>query len=222
MREYIKKNRQVYNKLADIYLGRMQNRSKWESDPQKLAQFTFDFYTELYGRKPKKVLELGPGVGAMLKEFTNLGCATTAIEFSTKMAHIAYKNSPRTTFLIKDIITCSNLLYRQFDIIFASAFIHLFPLEDEKRVLNKIRKWASKDSIIYLNTTIHKNSCEGMFVKEDYGNNTEHFRRKWNKDEFLGFLSENDFEILDKSEKVELDRKKVWINVIIKDKKRKW
>lgn len=217
MREYIRKNRQVYNQLAENYLSRMKTPGEFQSKPEELAGYVFHYYVKMYSKKPRKVLELGPGAGAVLKAFTDFGCATTAIEFSTKMAHIACKNSPRTTFLIKDVTTCGNLLYNQFDIVFASAFIHLFPIDDEKRILNKVKKWATRDGLIYLNTTVHDFSEEGVFLKEDYGKGIEHFRRRWSRSDFINFLRQNNFNILDMNDKEEMDRKKVWMNFILKN-----
>lgn len=221
MRDYIKKNRQTYNELAEKYLERFNHRSICETNPCTLAKYVFDKYVQMNEKNPIKILELGPGSGAILKEFSKMGCYTTAIEFSVNMAKIACKNSPASTFLIKDIITCSNLLYDQFDIIYVGAFIHLFPVEDEKRVLNKIKKWISKDGMVYLNTTLHEVSEEGFFVKKDYGSNIEHFRRKWEKQDFLNFIVENGFEIIDSYENTEEDREKTWLNLIIRKVKKK-
>lgn len=218
MREYIKRNRQLYNELADQYQQRCENRSIYEYNPRKLVQYVIENYEKEYGVMPVKILELGPGAGASLKIFSEYKCITTAIEFSTKMAQIAHANSPYTVFLIKDVMNCRNLLYKQFDIIYASAFIHLFPLEDERRLLKKMRQWLSKDGLIYLNTTLHNISEEGYFTKEDYVGKTQHFRRRWEKKDFISFLKSCGFEVLDVFENEERDRKKHWINILLRKK----
>lgn len=219
MKDYVRKNRKIYDALAVKYLERIENKSIYEIDFGCLVDYIIKYYSEIYGRSPEKVLELGSGVGEILKTFDERGCYTTAIELSQKMANVAKKNSPHTVFILKDILSFNNFLFEQFDVIFAGAFLHLFSIEDEKEILRKVNKWMSEESLFCLYTTLHEKSEEGIFPKDDYGVHIEHFRRRWNKSDLCNFLTDNGFEIIDSFENYEADRKKQWINLILKKTK---
>ena len=216
MKEYVKKNRKVYDALAVKYRERIEHKSAYEINFDFLAEYILKRYTELYQKAPGKVLELGPGAGEMLRAFDEKGCHTAAIEFSKKMAKVAGKNSPHTVFVLKDILSFHDFLQEQFDIVFAGAFLHLFPLEDEERILRKVRKWMSEESLFCLYTTVHEVSEEGIFPKDDYGMHMKHFRRKWKEEDLCLFLEENGFERVDSFKNYEADRKKQWLTLLLK------
>lgn len=216
MKEYVKRNRKIYDALAVKYCERIMHKSPCEIDFGRLVDYMTRHYVELYGSAPQKVLELGPGAGEVIRTFDERGCYTAAIELSTKMAEVAKKNSPHTVFLLHDILSFHDFLQEQFDIVFAGAFLHLFPLEDEERILRKIRKWMSGESLFCLYTTIHAVSEEGIFPKDDYGAHIEHFRRRWNRNDLCSFLTANGFEIIASFENYEADRNKQWFNLLLK------
>lgn len=216
MKDYVRRNQKIYDTLATKYLERIKNKSIYEIDFGYLVSYMIKHYFETYGKLPAKVLELGPGAGEVLKIFDEKGCYTSAIEFSSKMADVAKKNSPHTIFILKDILSFNYFLQEQFDIVFAGAFLHLFSIEDEKKILCKVNKWMSKEGLFCLYTTLHEKSEEGIFLKDDYGMHIEHFRRRWNKLDLCNFLTDNGFEIIDSFENYEKDREKKWINLILK------
>lgn len=218
MRDYVRRNRKIYDTLAVKYLERIENKSVYEIDFDCLVNYMIKYYSKTYERFPAKVLELGPGVGEVLKIFDERGCYTTAIELSQKMANVAKKNSPHTVFILKDILSFNNFLFEQFDVVFAGAFLHLFSIEDEKIILRKVKNWMSGESLFCLYTTLHEKSEEGIFPKDDYGVHIERFRRKWNKNDLCNFLMDNGFKIMDSFENYEVDRKKQWINLILRKK----
>lgn len=215
MKKYVKKNCQVYNRLALEYLYRINHKSDYEIDFCALVDRIIKCYLDQFHKLPVKVLELGPGVGAVLKGFDERNCRTAAIDVSSKMLEIAQKKSPNSLLILEDILSFRCFFEEQFDIIYAGAFLHLFSYNDAKRILNKVYKWLSEDGIFFLNTTLHTASKEGVFCKDDYGLKLKRFRRKWEKKELLNFLDENGFEIIDMFENVESDRNKHWINLFL-------
>lgn len=218
MKNYVKRNCLAYDMLAYEYRDRIRYKSAYEIDFAILVDRIIACYHQQFRRSPGKVLELGPGAGAVLRHFAEHDCNTIAIDISAKMLEVAQKESPDSILILKDILSFQCFFDEQFDIIYAGAFLHLFSYNDEKRILSKVRRWLSKDGIFFLNTTLHGVSEEGMYLKDDYGMRLRRFRRRWEKNDLLYFLDDNGLRVIDSFENIEKDRNKHWINLILMKK----
>jgi SAM-dependent methyltransferase len=215
MKEYIRVNRDSYDILYEEYNRRANARSIKKSDYEESAE---SLGGPILSRaklqfKSISVLEIGPGSGEMSSFFDKNGCGTMAVELSPKMAEIAKNRSPNTLFILGDILEtefCEN----QFEIIYAGAVIHLFPLNDAIELLKKIYNWLKPNGFLFINTTIHAVSAEGYEIKPDYGTKIKRFRRKWKEMEFLTALIDSNFKILDRMFTNEKDRGKEWVAYI--------
>lgn len=206
--------------LAEEYQKRILQKSSYEIDFSKLVEYVLEVYYRVYSTMPRNVLELGPGAGEVVKEFSIRGIDTSALEISHKMALLTQENSPNTHIFEGDIINVEDITDGKFDIIFAGAFLHLFSMDQEKIVLEKIAKWLSAKSAFFMYTTLHEKSSEGFEIKSDYKTQIKRFRRRWKKTDLLSFLNEQGFEVVDYFINDEIDRNKTWIN-IVSIKKRK-
>lgn len=55
---------------------------------------------------------------------------------------------------------------KSFDILFAQAFLHLFP--DVWPALDRLHALCSDGGLLHFSTTVHEEASEGWEVKEDY------------------------------------------------------
>lgn len=214
MEEYLKINKKAYNKLSIEYLSRTIDRSEFEEKPESLANSILKFFIS---NSPKKALEIGPGSGEILECFEKNGCRTIAVDISPKIIEIAKKKSPNTIFINSNILEV-NFHKNQFEIIYAGALIHLFPLVDARKLIKNIYCWLNYDGILFINTTINEDSTEGYFIKEDYMGKIKRFRRKWTENDFETLIIESNLEIIEKIYTEEFDRGKKWVALICKKK----
>lgn len=158
------------------------------------------------------ILELGPGSGLDLKHFEDNKIKTVAIDFSFKILEAARKTSPETEFLAGDFLKF-DFGNRQFDGIFAKAFIHLFPRPDAEEVFEKVRELLDEDGLFYISTTV--------LLKEDFSDGevsetkSLRFRKKWTEEELVEILEKKNFRVI---EKIHTDEKafgKEWVVLIL-------
>jgi ubiquinone/menaquinone biosynthesis C-methylase UbiE len=159
------------------------------------------------------ILEVGPGSGEVLEFLEANGCRTVAVELSEKMASVARVRAQKTIFVINDI---NNIQFAtgQFEGIYAGALIHLFPLSDAIKLIENFYSWLKPNGILFVNTTTHQYSDEGVYEKVDYGGSIRRFRRKWTETELLSVLQDSKFKIVDRITTNEEDRQKEWIAFI--------
>lgn len=201
-KEYIKVNKNAYDELAEEYLERYYSI---KSDYYKRVMFkNIDF------KENEKILEIGPGVGNMLKIFDGYGLNITAIELSEKMSKICQTRVPRANIINKDVLECE--FNYQFDYIFMSVVIHCFPIVEARKVLKLIRKWLKDDGILICTTTVEENDGEGYELKKDYKKQQKRFRHRFTKESFDELFLQENFKIMDKKYKEEKDeiRTKMW------------
>ena len=137
-KDYIKINKQVYNKLANEYESRTIN-----NDYEVKDDYWKNLFCKLIKKENIQVLEIGPGSGRILKLFDDLGCETTAVDISENMCKIAKKWSPNSN-IIKANILDFHFEHDKFDIIYIMAVIHVFTKEDAELLMKKIQKWLKK------------------------------------------------------------------------------
>jgi ubiquinone/menaquinone biosynthesis C-methylase UbiE len=103
---------------------------------------------------------------------------------------------------------------KQFDGVFAFAFIHLFPKKDAVRVLEKIHRILKPGGMLYVGTTESKESKEGWEVKADYQGEHKRFRKRWIEEEFDTFLKGGGFQKI-AVHKITDPSGKLWMDFIV-------
>lgn len=212
-KEYIQVNRKAYNDFAAQHSNRHKKIGKYD--------LTDDDWVKLLSEEVLKkssnniVLEIGPGTGRMLKIFEErLNCRTCAVELSKEMIKYAKEKSPNTMF-IEDNVLNVRFSDNSFDAIFMGALIHNFPKDDARKLLELSHRWIKEDGRILIYTTIHDNSEEGYYEKEDYKGNIVRFRKKYTEEELKKLIEECNFKIVYKMYTAEPDRNKKWLTYII-------
>ena len=212
-KEYIKVNREAYNRFAPQHKDRHDKISKYDLTDDDWEEL---LSTKLLTSDSKNVLEIGPGTGRILKIFEErLNVRTTAVELAESMVEIAKEKSPNTLFIVDDILNV-NFMSKQFDAIFMGALIHNFPVDDAELLLEKCYSWLKDDGKVLIYTTIHDKSEEGYFEKEDYAGKIVRFRKKFTEDELYDLVSRVGFKVDYTMYTEEPDRNKKWIVYICK------
>lgn len=207
-KEYIKVNREAYNKFAPQHKNRHDNISKYDLTDEDWVEL---LSTKLLTSNSKNALEIGPGTGRILRIFEEeLNVRTTAVELASEMVEIAKEKSPNTLFIVDDILNV-NFMNKQFDAIFMGALIHNFPLDDAELLLKKCYSWLRDDGKVLIYTTIHEKSEEGYFEKEDYTGKIVRFRKKFTESELKELVASVGFNVEYTMYTEEPDRNKKWI-----------
>ncbi len=209
-KEYIEINKNAYELLANEY-----NTRNYEVG--------YDFWNNIYddlnlrNKKNIEILEIGPGHGRNVKIFKqyNNELKITVLEISENMCNIIRKDNPDIQ-IINDNILNYNFENRKFDVIQMIAVIHLFPIEDAKRVLKIIREALKEDGYLIIGTTINDKDMEGYYEKEDYNIRVKRFRHKYTKESYEKLLNECGFEIYKPYFVNENDRNKLWYDAVCK------
>lgn len=191
-KDYIKINKASYDIVAEEYKTKYKNNDGANKFYDILQEFVLNKKNDDFS----KMLEIGPGVGMLLKIFEEKGFRTTAVELSENMASLACENSSNSV-IINNNIHEINFMPKQFDFILAMAVIHNFPEEDLIKLLDKIKVWLKDDGFFILDTTNNQVTETGFFEKEDYNNNVERYRRKWKKEDLESFMEKQGFYIQD-------------------------
>lgn len=211
--EYIKVNKEAYNKFADQHAQRHETVGKYDLTDEEWKKII----TENLLAKDRRnvILEIGPGTGRMLSIFESLNCRTCAIELSHKMIEYAKQKSPHTVFTEGNVLE-AHFENGIFDAIFMGAVIHNFPKEDAQKLLQLTYNWIRDDGRILIYTTIHEKSEEGFYEKQDYTGNIVRFRKKFTEQELKEMLEEAGFEITYTMHTSEPDRNKNWLTYIVR------
>lgn len=191
-KNYIEINKASYDIVANEYKTKYKNND----GANKFYKILQEFVLDKKHNKISKMLEIGPGVGTLLKIFEEKNFRTIAVELSKNMASLACEASPNSVIINNNILDI-NFMPKQFDFILAMAVIHNFPENDLIKLLNKIRCWMKDDGFFILDTTNNKVTETGFFEKEDYNNNVVRYRRKWKKEDLELFMQNQGFFIQD-------------------------
>lgn len=206
--DYIKLNKETYDNVSKELEDRHKVVRQNEPTPK-------DYYNRIVKYLEKKdnlnYLELGPGDGIVLKEFADNNFSTTAIEISNEMIKLSKKNSNNTLY-INDDIKNVNLKHNYYDVIFAGSFIHLFPMDDLKIVLEKIYNWLNNNGIFFLYTTLHLVDEEGYLKKDklNYTNENVRFRHRFTEKTLKDVLNDFNFKILEYYTISEPENDRIW------------
>ena len=201
-KDYIEENKKAYDTLAKEY----EKRNYAVQD---------DFYKNIMFKdlkfaKGKKILEIGPGRGARLKNFCDYDMDVTAIELSKEMSKLCFKKAPQAKIINKNIFDCE--FNDKFDFIYMEAVIHNFPLKEAEKLLDLIYSWLKDDGVFICTTTTSEKDYEGYQEKQDYNNKIKRFRHHYTEETFENLFLSHNYKIIDKKykEEIDKDRKKLW------------
>ncbi|MBI2044360.1 class I SAM-dependent methyltransferase [Candidatus Pacearchaeota archaeon] len=209
MREYLQRNKEAYDVLAQEYADR---REDYSVSDRKIVQPFIDYLRGHFDSV--RVLELGPGSGLAQLYFYEQRFDSTAIDISPEILRVSRDTAPQTKYLLGDFLEF-DFSQLKFEGIFAKAFIHLFPKDDALSVFRKIFDLLVDGGVAFIATTIHDKSEEGYFEKEDYSKKEKRFRRRWNEDELLQELAHIGFKLSKKWYNSEEDKSKNWVNLLV-------
>lgn len=205
-KDYIEINRASYDIVAKEYKTKYKNNDGANKFYEILQEFVFN----KKNNGISKMLEIGPGVGTLLRIFEEKDFRTTAVELSENMASLACENSSNSVIINGNILDI-NFMPKQFDFILAMAVIHNFPEDDLIKLLNKIKFWLKDNGYFILDTTNNPITEAGFFEKEDYNNNVVRYRRKWKKEDLELFMQNQGFFIQDSVVYKDTTSNKEWL-----------
>lgn len=203
-------NRETYDALAAEY--RKRATSDFINDVPIVARVWYNLSLRDPNR-PFRTLDVGCGHGVNVEMFARLGCISTGIDYSPEMVRVASEIAVRGTVVEGDFL--SSHWPDTFDLVFAKAFFHLFPLAECVGVLEKMASLLGRNGLIYVATTIGEQSGEAFVPKIDYAGSKTRFRRTWSKLDLVEFMVSNGLEIVDEWENTETGRGKRWQNLLV-------
>lgn len=182
-------NKKAYDLTAREYSERRSIHEK--NNKQITSRFLGLLMERFPGRKPSdlSVLDVGVGSGLDLQIFSEKGLKTYGIDISSEMIEVAKQVSPESVYY------CGNFLERdfkqqKFSAVYAQAFIHLFPKETARKVLEKMLSLLEPEGLIHFSTTVHEKGLEGLEEKKDYQAKVKRYRKRWELPELNSFLKE--------------------------------
>ena len=205
-KDYIEINRASYDIVAKEYKTKYKNND----GANKFYEILQEFVLNKKNNGISKMLEIGPGVGTLLRIFEEKDFRTTAVELSENMASLACENYSNSVIINGNILDI-NFMPKQFDFILAMAVIHNFPEDDLIKLLNKIKFWLKDNGYFILDTTNNPITEAGFFEKEDYNNNVVRYRRKWKKEDLELFMQNQGFFIQDSVVYKDTTSNKEWL-----------
>lgn len=165
------------------------------------------------------ILDVGCGNADMLKMCQDLGYTDlTGIEIST-LADAA-KCKENLNIITDDFLKIYPKLLqsKKYDLVFAQAFVHLFPKNQLVDIVKKLLNLSKKR--VYFSTTFHDYSTEGLEVKETHNINSSftRYRSRYTKQEiedYVRFILLTDSTLSARIFYITDNYSKKWINVII-------
>ena len=144
----------------------------FSKDPDKRAQFIFNFISGIYGKtdsslskgfwestkvlekeigiKGKKVLDVGCGSGAWSANFLRMGAAQVqGVDFSTKMIKQAQKRHTRIQFQIGNAEDLHQFADNSFDIVTASFVLHGVKKDKRNKMLQEMKRVSNSHVVFH-------------------------------------------------------------------------
>lgn len=163
-----------------------------------------------------RVLELGAGEGYMTKILAESCGEVVAVEISSEMVDLLCETLPQNARVLPVEFLGHDFGDETYDLIVAVAFLHLFPSSHTIQVLAKMRDLLSPSGLLYLSTTEHANSEEGLFKKSPPNSPLIRFRRRFTHSEVLTELSAAGFEVVEEFRTQDvLIPSKQWMNYVV-------
>lgn len=201
----------AYDLAADSYNRRYA--SDLRNDLPIIQRVMDDLQPSAHTRP--SVLDVGCGVGTNLRMFSDLGFKATGIDISQTMLRYARIHAPECELFhadIRDYTTSQG----EFDLVFAKAFIHLFPYTESFKIGQILASKLKKGGLLYVTTTIHEIHTEGLEPKEDYPGQPLRFRSRWTNENWTPWLYSLDLKILRQWINTDPRSKKTWINATLR------
>jgi predicted TPR repeat methyltransferase len=205
-KNYSALNRLAYDLLANEYQQRSEIPGPSQESPKYLANILLSNLQPPIGR----ILELGPGSGDILAQFSVSAGETVAVEISPKMASVASLRAPNALVIIADVLDI-DFAPESFDGIYAGAFLHLFPQLEARRLTRRLSQWLKPCGTLFINTSIAEKTGESTELKADYIHRVARFRSWWTEESFREILEMNGFSIIDRVTTNERERGKYWV-----------
>ncbi len=214
MKNYIEINKKAYDDIAYQY----QARHAALKETQGYIKVVQYLDKQFPNKDNVSVLDIGCGNGMALAEFNQYEFfKCTGIDISQNMLDYAKNNSPTATLICADTMTY-DFPKNEFDVIYASAFIHCFPKSDADLMLQKIHSWLKPDGIFFVCTTISTEPNEGLEEKKDYNGNIVRYRARYTDVELQTKLAKSGFTVFNIGSFNETSRGKLWHGYYCKKK----
>ncbi|MFI5412471.1 MAG: class I SAM-dependent methyltransferase [Candidatus Micrarchaeales archaeon] len=180
MREYVKINRAVYNKVARAYDKKSVN---FEKDYVFMLK---PFQKRLRGSfgNGASVMHLGCGSGLDMGIMAKEGFNVSGFDVSEKMASIAKSNVPQANIIVGDFL--SKRIGARFDGVVMFAFLHLFKKEDALLVAKKAIALLKPGGYCIICTDMGRKPMEGYEQKKTYKAKAVRYRKVWTEKELNG------------------------------------
>lgn len=193
-------NRAAYDILAGTYKGttavRQENAKKWLT--QRLPEIT--------GAGQPTALDVGCADGTHSRVLSALGYAVTGVDFSAQMISAArdltddptLPNKPRLLhgeFLAGRYVdedgADARLDGARFDLVLATAFVHLFPPESDDDAVHKVLAHVAPGGTALISTTAAMSNRQGLETKAGAdGRVTHRWRNHYTLEYFVWLVAE--------------------------------
>lgn len=179
-----------------------------------------------------RALDIGCADGSHAYYLADHGYEVTAVDFSPRMIELAMTHEARARsrsghlprFLLGEFLDGSfcdaagqteHLRERQFDLVVANAFVHLFPEPVDRTVVQRALELVAHQGTALFSTTIEETRREGYFSKHrSTGPHVERWRGEYPKEEFLALISDAAGQAFDIHDQITYDmRGKSWLTV---------
>lgn len=195
-------NRFAYDQLAGEYEQRTADRVS----PTSVVA---DRVAALAPSGP--VIDVGCGVGLLVKLLRDRGVPAIGIDFSEEMVGFARSRNGDATVLHGDFMR--HPFDEQFAGVVSMGVLHLFPSEEAARMLGRMRDLLLPDGVLYVTTTREDEAREGYVPKDVYTGGYLRYRRFWTESDFARLLCDAGFDILERLYVTD-DDDRVWMNFV--------
>jgi SAM-dependent methyltransferase len=146
---------------------------------------------------PASVLDVGCGVGTIIRGLLDHGFDASGIELSPEMARRAMSRTA-TRVTVGDVRHMKPS--PKFDCVLADALIHLFPASVATHVFEHLTKFLVPGGLLSMSTTLHDAPSEGWSRKADYASAPLRYRRRFAGGELRALFAGEALRIIDSYE----------------------
>ena len=174
----------LYNALADEYKKRAMNTLVHD----QLIEKAQTLKSVVSGNQ---ALEIGVGGWQMNKCLHDVGFETSGIDIADQMIENAKCLNPSGHFFVGDYLKTS--MNKQYDLVAALAFIHLFEQDEAHEILLKIYHDLAQNGVLHLTTTKEDHYEYAKIAKGDYGDSYLRYRARHTPESFIWLLDGTGF-----------------------------
>ncbi|WP_423463974.1 class I SAM-dependent methyltransferase [Promicromonospora sp. MS192] len=225
-------NRNAYDALAGTYrattLSRQENAKKWLT--QRLPRVT--------GAEQPTALDIGCADGTHSRVLSALGYTVTGVDFSAQMIAAARElcddpTQPRRPRLLHGEFLAGRYVDEDgretrldgavFDLVLATAFVHLFPPERDDEAVHKVLAHVAPGGTALISTTVAASGHRGFESKTGAdGRTTVRWRNRYELETFVWLVGQAARDVYGAKTSVRPwvvgdpeDTGKVWIDVAV-------